>query len=81
MDKDIDAQRAQFSLFKSDFDNNESRIVQCNNILTQRDEDILRTNSKIGEAHAAISEHRFMLNKLDGELSYFEHTNEQHKNA
>ena len=41
----------------------------------------MRTNSKIGEAHAAISEHRFMLNKLDGELSYFEHTNEQHKNA
>ena len=45
-----------------------------NHIHTKRKryEYILMTNSKIGEAHAAISEHRFMLNKLDGELSYFE---------
>ena len=67
------------SLIRSDFENNEVRIKQCNEILCQRDEQLHAVQCKIGEAHAAISENRFLLNKLDGELSYFEQTNEKHK--
>ena len=39
---------------------------------SQRDEAIMMTNAKIGEAHAYISDNRIILNKLDGELNYFE---------
>lgn len=36
---------------------------------------------KIQECHQIIQEHKYNLNKLDGELGYYENQNEQHKNA
>ena len=40
-----------------------------------------RTHHKIQEALQGIQELKYTLNKLDGELGYFEAQNEQHKAA
>jgi len=40
-----------------------------------------KTIQMINEAAQAISDLRYTLNKLDGELGYFENQNELHKQA
>jgi len=46
-----------------------------------KEENIARTHAKLGEATSCIQDLKYQLNKLDGELGYFESQNEQHKNA
>jgi hypothetical protein len=57
-------------------DNNEQRIMAINDMLAQRDDAISRTLCKISEATQQIQELKYTLNKLDGELGYFEAQNE-----
>lgn len=46
-----------------------------------KEEAIVKLSMKISECHQIIQEHKYTLNKLDGELGYYENQNEQHKNA
>lgn len=41
-----------------------------------KDEAIAKTSMKISECHQIIQEQKYTLNKLDGELGYFESQNE-----
>lgn len=81
LDKDIDAQKKRIDILRSEAENNEQRILSINDMLAQRDDAIHRTMSKIQDCHQQIQELKYNLNKLDGELGYFESQNEQHKAA
>jgi uncharacterized protein (DUF3084 family) len=50
-------------------------------IVKNKDENIQKLKVQIGEALQTIKEQKYSLNKLDGELSYYENVNEQHKSA
>lgn len=49
--------------------------------MNSKEEAISRTQFKISEAYQQIQDLKYTLNKLDGELGYFENQNEQHKAA
>lgn len=51
LDKDIDAQQKRIDILKNEADHNEQRIMSINDMLAQRDDAIMRTHSKIAEAH------------------------------
>jgi len=44
--------------------------------LANKDDNISRVCIKLNEAFQAISQHKYNLNKLDGELGYFENLND-----
>mmetsp|Transcript_1077 Transcript_1077/g.1988 ORF Transcript_1077/g.1988 Transcript_1077/m.1988 type:complete len:130 (+) Transcript_1077:185-574(+) len=50
-------------------------------IVANKDDSLHKVGTQIQNAHEEIQEQKYRLNKLDGELSYFENQNEQHKNA
>jgi hypothetical protein len=49
--------------------------------VANKEQDISRCCAKITECHASIQDQKYTLNKLDGELGYYENENDQHKNA
>ena len=81
MDKDIDAQIKRNDCLKAEVDNNEQRICSIQDMLNQKEEALARTHHNIQECLQSIQELKYTLNKLDGELGYFESQNEQHKAA
>ena len=46
------------------------------NIVAQKDDQTAVCMNRIQDAHAAIGDNKYSLNKLDGELGYFENANE-----
>tara|TARA_B110000285_G_C15056050_1_gene579643 strand:+ start:736 stop:972 length:237 start_codon:yes stop_codon:yes gene_type:complete len=64
-----------------EIDNNEQRCQSIQSLLSHKEESISKTTYSINEAHGTIQEEKYNLNKLDGELGYFESQNEQHKNG
>ena len=76
LDKDIDAQKKRIDILRTEIDNNESRLASITDLLNNKEEGISRTTFKISEAHQQIQELKYTLNKLDGELGYFENQNE-----
>lgn len=56
--------------------NNEQRIESINTLLSHKEESISKTTHSINQAHGQIQEEKYNLNKLDGELGYFENQNE-----
>lgn len=81
IDKDIDGLHKRCSILRADLENNDQRIGSMQGIVAQRDDQLNCTCCKISEAHAHIQDLKYSLNKLDGELGYFESQNEQHKAA
>lgn len=81
LDLDIDGLRKRLHILRTECDNNDQRINSCQNLLSNKEHSIAGTCAKINEAHQQIQELKYTLNKLDGELGYFEHQNEQHKAA
>ena len=51
-------------------------LASITDLLNNKEEGISRTTFKISEAHQQIQELKYTLNKLDGELGYFENQNE-----
>lgn len=66
---------------RTEIENNEQRCNNVQDVLMNKEENIARTHAKLGEATSCIQDLKYQLNKLDGELGYFESQNEQHKNA
>lgn len=59
-------------MLRSEADNNDQRINSCQDLLNQKEEAIARTIHQISDSHAQIQDLKYNLNKLDGELGYFE---------
>jgi len=57
---------------RSECENNENRINNVQSVLMNKEDQIALTTAKINEAHSVIQENKYHLNKLDGELGYFE---------
>jgi len=81
LDKELDTQHKRVSILRTEIDNNDQRIGNIQDLLMSKEEAISKTSMKISECHQIIQEQKYTLNKLDGELGYFESQNEQHKNA
>jgi chromosome segregation ATPase len=77
----VDQQKKRANILRTEIENNESRIGSMEHILRNKDDNLTRVKAQIGEALQDIQEQKYILNKLDGELSYFENENEQQKNA
>lgn len=81
LDRELDTQHKRVSILRTEIENNDQRIQNVQGLLSSKEEAIVRCSMKIQECHQIIQEHKYTLNKLDGELGYFETQNEQHKNA
>ena len=72
LDKEMDALHKQCSIFRADLENNDQRIGSMQGIVAQRDDQLNVVCRNIQEASAHVQELKYNLNKLDGELGYFE---------
>ena len=81
LDRDIDHLRKTVSVARADLENNDNRLATMQEIVAQKDHNLHVVHNKIADAHQHIQELKYTLNKLDGELGYFEAQNEQHKGA
>lgn len=72
LDKDIDAQKKRVDMLHAEVDNNEHRIASISDMLKQKEDSIMRVSMKTQEAVQQIQDLKYQLNKLDGELGYFE---------
>ena len=81
LDKELDQQHKKVQILRTEIENNEQRCNNIQDVLMNKEENISRTHAKLGEATSCIQDLKYQLNKLDGELGYFESQNEQHKNA
>jgi chromosome segregation ATPase len=81
LDKDLEAQHKRIDILRVEIDNNEQRIASISDLLQNKEEAIYRCQGKISEAMQQVQDLKYTLNKLDGELGYFENQNEQHKAA
>ena len=81
LDKDLEAQHKRIDILRVEIDNNEQRIASISDLLNSKEEAIYRCQGKISEAMQQVQDLKYTLNKLDGELGYFENQNEQHKAA
>ena len=81
LDKELDSQHKRIQILNTEVDNKNQRTDSISGLLARKEEQIATTTSKLGDAHAQIQDEKYNLNKLDGELGYFENQNEQHKNA
>lgn len=77
----MDAQNKRLEILRVEIDNNEQRIASISDLLNSKEEAIYRCQGKISEALSSVQDLKYALNKLDGELGYFESQNEQHKAA
>lgn len=81
LERDLESQRKRVDILQSEIANNDSRIKSSTDLANTRDEAIVSIHQKIAEGSQQINDMRYTLNKLDGELGYFEHQNESHKDA
>lgn len=81
LERDLESQRKRVDILQSEIANNDSRIKSSTDLANTRDEAIASIHQKIAEGSQQINDMRYTLNKLDGELGYFEHQNESHKDA
>lgn len=72
LDKELDTQHKRVSILRTEIDNNDQRIGNIQDLLMSKEEAIAKTSMKISECHQIIQEQKYTLNKLDGELGYFE---------
>lgn len=81
LDRDIDSLIKTVTVMRADLENNDQRLATMQSIVTNKEENLQATLVKIADAHAHSQDLKYSLNKLDGELGYFENLNEQHKSA
>jgi chromosome segregation ATPase len=72
LDKELDTQHKRVSILRTEIENNDQRIGNIQELLMSKEEAIAKTSMKISECHQIIQEQKYTLNKLDGELGYFE---------
>ena len=72
LDKELDTQHKRVSILRTEIENNDQRIGNIQDLLMSKEEAISKTSVKISECHQIIQEQKYTLNKLDGELGYFE---------
>jgi chromosome segregation ATPase len=81
LDKDLDAKIKRLDILNKELENNEARCNSISDLLMSKEDAIGKTQQKLGECYQSIQDLKYALNKLDGELNYFENLNEQHKSA
>lgn len=72
LDKELDQQHKKVQILRTEIENNEQRCNNIQDVLMNKEENIARTHAKLGEATSCIQDLKYQLNKLDGELGYFE---------
>ena len=76
LDKDLDAKVKRLDILRKELENNQHRINSISDLLDSKEDAFARTQQKISECYQQLQDLKYSLNKLDGELNYFESLNE-----
>ena len=75
-DNEVCSLNKRVDILNVEINNNDNRVESITSLLTHKEESISKTTYAINQAHGTIQEEKYNLNKLDGELGYFENQNE-----
>ena len=75
-DNDVMSLNKRVDILNVEINNNDNRAESISSLLAHKEESISKASFAINQAHGTIQEEKYNLNKLDGELGYFENQNE-----
>ena len=76
LDRDCEQLRKTYNVLRADLENNDQRLLTMQSLLANKEDNLQAALVKLADAHAATQDLKYALNKLDGELGYFESLNE-----